>query len=142
MDGKYPKRKKSAHGKSPPNLSKEWWRSFIRQCSAAGYISRVIKPVTYGTTIQGSYASLQPTEKGRGVVNLNQSVLLPQIDGTILKTPRVVESRQMGRIGLANEWGRENMLPFLKDLLTKKENWGNIPGVAYLPAMFSTIHLI
>ena len=70
----------SAHGKSPPNLSKEWWRAFIRQCSAAGYISRIIKPVTYGQVVQGSYASLQPTEKGRNAVSLKQSVLLPQID--------------------------------------------------------------
>ena len=42
--------------------------------------SCVIKPVTYGTTIQGSYASLQPTEKGRSAMNLNQSVLLPHAD--------------------------------------------------------------
>ena len=70
----------SAHGKSPPNLSKEWWQAFISQCSAAGYISRTIKPVTYGQVVQGSYASLQPTEKGRNAVSLKQSVLLPQID--------------------------------------------------------------
>ena len=30
--------------------------------SSAGYISRMIKPATYGQTVQGLYASLQPTE--------------------------------------------------------------------------------
>lgn len=53
----------SAYGKSPPGLSKEWWRRFIRQCSSAGYISRIIKPVTYGEAVQGVYASLKLTEK-------------------------------------------------------------------------------
>ena len=37
----------SAYSSSPPGLSKEWWRGFIRQCSSAGYISRMIKPATY-----------------------------------------------------------------------------------------------
>lgn len=55
----------STHGKSTPRLSKEWWRMFIRQCAAAGYISRDIKPATFGNT-QLSYASLNVTEKGRG----------------------------------------------------------------------------
>lgn len=71
----------SAHGKNPPNLSKEWWRAARNggeQCSAAGYISHTIKPVTYGQVVQGSYASLQPTEKGRNAVSLKQSVLLPR----------------------------------------------------------------
>lgn len=34
----------SSHGKGAPGLSKEWWRMFIRQCAAAGYISRSILP--------------------------------------------------------------------------------------------------
>ena len=29
----------SAYGQSAPGLSKEWWRMFIRQCAAAGYIT-------------------------------------------------------------------------------------------------------
>ena len=45
----------SAYGKSPEGLSKEWWRCFIRQCSAAGHITRLVKPATFGaaTSIQG-----------------------------------------------------------------------------------------
>ena len=56
----------SAHGKSPHGLSKEWWRYFIRQCSAVGYIVRLVKPATFGTatSIQGAYAQLEPTLKG------------------------------------------------------------------------------
>ena len=110
--------------KIPLNLSKEWWRSFICQCSASGYISCVIKPITYGESIQGSYASLQPTEKGRSAISLNQSVLLPKIDDSILKAPSsVVQAcgENRNRIGKG-----KHMLPFLKELLMKKENWRNL----------------
>ena len=40
-------------------LSKEWWRIFIRQASAAGFILRSVKPATFGTSIQGAYAQLE-----------------------------------------------------------------------------------
>lgn len=73
------KRATSAYGKSPPGLSKDWWIGFIRQCASAGYISRSIKPATYSQTVQGSYASLQPTEKGRHTVSSGQQVLLPEV---------------------------------------------------------------
>ena len=35
------------YGASPTGLSKEWWRRFIGQCSAAGYILRLIRPLIY-----------------------------------------------------------------------------------------------
>ena len=67
----------SAYGISPPRLSKEWWRMFIRQVSAAGFIFRSVKPAAFGTSVQGAYALLQPTSKGRNVIASNDLVLLP-----------------------------------------------------------------
>jgi hypothetical protein len=62
----------SAYGKSPPNLSK----------NGGGHLSDSVQLqdthlvlsslfVTYGHAIQGSYASLQTTEKGRSTVSSN-----------------------------------------------------------------------
>ena len=72
----------SAYGKSPCGLSKEWWRCFIRQCSAAGHIICLVKPATFGatTSIQGAYAQLEPTSKGRNAVSTEEPVLLPQLN--------------------------------------------------------------
>jgi len=54
-----------AHGSSPPNLFKEGgWRMLIRRASATGFILRSVKLATFGTSIQGAYALLQPTQKG------------------------------------------------------------------------------
>ena len=57
----------SAYGKSPPGLSKEWWRCFIRQCSAAGHIIRLVKPANFGATtmIQHILSYIEPTSKGK-----------------------------------------------------------------------------
>ena len=38
-----PRSKATANGASPTGFSKEWWRWFIRPCSAAGYILRLIR---------------------------------------------------------------------------------------------------
>ena len=73
----------SAYRKSPHGLSKEWWRCFIHQCAAAGYILRAIKPATFGsaaTTIQGAYAKLEPTCKGRDALTSQEAILLPQLN--------------------------------------------------------------
>ena len=40
-----PRSKATAYGASPTGLSKEWWRRFICQCSAAGYIMQLISYV-------------------------------------------------------------------------------------------------
>ena len=57
----------SAYGKSPPGLSRDWWRTFIRQAAAGGYISRLIRTAAFGQSY-GTYASLQVTTKGRTYV--------------------------------------------------------------------------
>ena len=56
--------------------SKECWRCFIRQCSAAGHIIRLVKPATFGatTSIQVAYAQLEPTSKGKNAVSTEESV--------------------------------------------------------------------
>ena len=60
-----PRSKAKAYGVSPTGLSKEWWRRFIHQFSAAGYILRLIRPLTYTQSIQGSYqASNQQKREG------------------------------------------------------------------------------
>jgi len=113
----------TAYGKSPHGLSKEWWRCFIHQCAAAGYILRAIKPATFGigTTIQGAYAKLEPTSKGRDVVSNQQTVLLPQLNvsNDKLQTPVCKTSAtKSGRVGKG-----KHMLPILKSLLYSNENW-------------------
>ena len=60
---------------------------FIRQYAAAGYISRNVKPATYGV-IQGSYACLEATNKGRAsasIIDEKQQVLLPVLNHSILQ---------------------------------------------------------
>ena len=119
----------SAYGKSPPGLSKEWWRGFIRQCSSAGYISRIIKSVTYGQTVQGAYASLKPTEKGRSVVLNKKPVLFPEVlEGSdsflkVRKQSGHVQEAADKELPIKKRCGKgKHMLPILKDLLANKEN--------------------
>ena len=104
------------YGKSPHGLSKEWWRCFIRQCSAAGHIVRFIKSATFGasTSIQGAYAQLEATPKGRDSVKDGETVLLPQLNGfgEKINNARV---RQVGK--------GKHVLPILKNLLCSTENW-------------------
>ena len=59
-----------------------FWRCFIHQCSAAGHIVPLIKPATFGasTSIQGAYAQVKPTSKGRNSVKDGETVLLPQLN--------------------------------------------------------------
>ena len=78
----------SVYRKNPPNLSKEWWRSFMHHLPVFCCWRHISCYQTCYTwkTMQGSYTSLQPTEKD--MANWNQSVLLPRyIDDTILKIP-------------------------------------------------------
>ena len=106
----------SAYGKSPHGLSKEWWRCFIRQCSAAGHIVRLIKPATFGasTTIQGAYAQLEATPKGRNSVKDGETVLLPQLNVFGEK----INNAQIRRVGKG-----KHVLPILKNILCSTENW-------------------
>ena len=106
----------SAYGKSPHGLSKEWWRCFICQCSAAGHIVRLIKPATFGasTSIQGAYAQLEATPKGRNLVKDGETVLLPQLNVFGEK----INNAQVRRVGKG-----KHVLPILKNLLCSTENW-------------------
>ena len=110
----------SAYGKSPCGLSKEWWRCFIRQCSAAGHIIRLVKPATFGatTSIQGAYAQLEPTSKGRNAVSTEEPVLLPQLNFLGEQTVGKTNKAQIKRVGKG-----KHLLPILKDLLCRTENW-------------------
>lgn len=112
----------SAHGKSPSHLTKEWWRTFIRQCSAAGYISRTIKPVTCGQIAQGVYASLQPTDKGRMAVSGEEALLLPETSIICERNTEVKVNNNktpaQKRIGKC-----KHTAPVLKDLLVEGEDW-------------------
>ena len=113
----------SAYGKSPCGLSKEWWRCFIRQCSAAGHIICLVKPATFGatTSIQGAYAQLEPTSKGRNAVSTEEPVLLPQLNFLGEQTVGKTNKAQIKRVGKG-----KHLLPILKDLLCRTENWAPI----------------
>ena len=71
----------SAYGKSPHGLSKEWWRCFIHQCSTAGHIVRLIEPATFeaNTSIQGAYAQLEATPKGRNSMKDGETIIASTI---------------------------------------------------------------
>lgn len=66
----------SAYGKSPKGLSKSWWRNFILQTAAAGYITRSIKTAKFGQS-NGVYASLFPSDKGIKAAEEDSPVILP-----------------------------------------------------------------
>ena len=110
----------SAYGKSSHGLSKEWWRCFICQCSAASYIVHLVKPATFGTTtsIQGVYAQLEPTTKGRNSVKNGETVLLPQLNVLDEQIVDKINNAQIKRVGKG-----KHLLLILKNLLCSTENW-------------------
>ena len=124
-----PRTKATAYGASPTGLSKEWWRRLIHQCSAAGYMLRLIRPLTYTQSINGSYASLKPTEKGRDAISTEQLVLLPEVLDMRNKLSKEMETKDYSptastdvpSIRVRCGKGRY-MLPVLKDLFAEKEN--------------------
>lgn len=105
-----------AHRKSPI----EWWRSFIHQCSAAGYIScyKACFIWKHNTGIL-----CQPT---KGQKYSNHSVLLPNIYRRCNSENAIEQQRAIMSGELAFQTNRESILPFLKQLLKKKENWRDI----------------
>ena len=109
----------SAYNRSPSNLSKEWWRMFIRQVSAVGFILRSIKPATFGANIQGAYALLEPTSKGRDAIAKDDPVLLPECASlqSLITTARE-KTNSKHRTGKG-----KHMLTILKRLLNDEENW-------------------
>ena len=112
----------SAYGKSLHGLSKEWWRCFIHQCAAEGYILCAIKLATFGsatTPIQGAYAKLEPPCKGRNALTSQEAVFLPQLNMPNEKLQTSVSLRQQStRTGKG-----KHMLPILKPLPCSSENW-------------------
>ena len=111
----------SAYNKSPPNLSKEWWRMFIRQVSAAGFILRYVKPAAFGVSIQGAYALLEPTSKGRDAIAKDSPVLLPECASLqSLITTRTTRTKMNSK----HRTGKgKHLLPILKRLIEYEENW-------------------
>ena len=113
----------TAYNSSPPGLSKEWWRIFIRQVSASGYILRTVKPAAFGISIQGAYAHLEVTEKGRNAISKDAPVLLPE--STLFKDQLSLATATARRQnGSKQRTGKgKHLLPILKNLLTDEENW-------------------
>jgi len=125
----------SAYVKSPPRLSKEWWRMFIRQVSAAGFIFRSVKPAALGTNVQGAYALLQPTSKGHNAIASNDLVLLPDCADlqqlvTCATSKGKCSSKQCSGKG-------KHILPIMKRLFCEEENWLELTkkGICFLVGM-------
>jgi len=65
-----------------------------------GYILHMVKPATFGAAscVQGAYAQLEPTPKGRDAVSSDHPTLLPDINevgkpvSKISDAPKVVTS--------------------------------------------------
>ena len=53
-----------------------WWRNFIRQAAAAGFIRRIVKTAKFGQSC-GVYASLSVDDKGRKAIDEKTPVMLP-----------------------------------------------------------------
>ena len=81
---------------------------------------RTIKPVTYGQTPQGAYASLTPTDKGRMAVNGEETVLLPETPVICERVVQVIANYNKSPIRKRIGKGK-HMVPILKDLLAKQE---------------------
>ena len=76
MDEGHNTEQRNSIWKSPKGLSKGWWRNFIRQAAAAGFIKRTIKTAKFGQSC-GVYTSLLVDDKGRSAVDEKMTVLLP-----------------------------------------------------------------
>ena len=117
-----------AYGKSPPNLSLEWWRLFARQCSGAGFLERKVDCGTFQGRQAGVFSSFEVSPKGREMIAGNDDVLLPPLDVSATLTPLYschavkkladVKKKRTGR--------GSNPLSIVRDLMTNKENWQNI----------------
>ena len=109
----------SAYNRNPPNLSKEWWRTFICQVSVAGFILRSVKSAAFGANIQGVYALLEPTSKGRDAITNEGVILLPECANLqSFATNTRAKTNPKHRIGKG-----KHLLPILKRLINDEENW-------------------
>lgn len=114
---------RSAYGCSPPGLSKQWWRHFIRQIAAAGYIKRMIKTGKFDC-MYGVYASLKVTEKGRSLKK-DENILLPSLSQ--FENFSAVQCHSGGGNASASlkkkqKFGKGcNMLQIVKTIMSEKE---------------------
>ena len=120
----------SAYGKSPKGLSKAWWRNFIRQAAAAGYITHTIKIAKFGNS-NGVYASLSPSDAGIKAVDECTPVLLPSFsvkNSHDSSLSPICANQHRGDDDVPNTTRKRrgkgcHLLPLVKKLLESKENW-------------------
>ena len=119
----------SVYGQSPRGLSKFWWRNFIRQSAAAGYIYRSIKTAQS----RGAYASLSVTASGRQVVSEKRCVMLPDV---FPQMPQIESNSKSFNQSSDNQEASSSsqhtkkrqgkgchLLPLVRQLVEAKENW-------------------
>ena len=109
----------SVYGKGSTQ-SRQWWRKFIRQVAAAGYIKRTIKTASFGSS-SGVYASLTVTDKARHVIDSEMGILFPLEKGDRLSTPNEVKDITRKREGKGC-----HLISTVKVLLRSKESWKEI----------------
>ena len=126
-----PSSSSTAYGKSPPNLSLEWWRQFARQCSVAGYLVRKVDCGTFQGRQAAVFSYYAVTQEGRDAVVNSKEVLLPPIPNQA----ECILSTQKSLQGCSNEKGNEkkkrvgrgsNPLSIAKALMVSQDSWREI----------------
>ena len=123
----------SAYGKSPKGLSKPWWRNFIRQAAAAGYITRAVKTAKFGNS-SGVYASLSSSDHGLKAIEEGAPIMLPTFS---VESSQDVSSSKLYSIRHRDDTDMDctirkrkgkgcHLLPLVKKLFEAKENWKEI----------------
>jgi len=100
--------------------SRQWWRNFIRQVAAAGYINRPIKTASFGPT-KGVYASLTVTDKARHAIDHEITILLPLFPPQ--KEDRVSTPNEAKDVVRKREGKGCHMISTVKVMLGNQENW-------------------
>ena len=123
-----PSSSSTAYGKSPANLSLEWWRQFARQCSVAGYLARKVDCGTFQGRQAGVFAYYEVTQQGRDAVANGKEVLLPPIPTLSHSKPKRLQGNSTGEDGEKKKRvGRgSNPLSTVKALLKSQDNWQEI----------------
>ena len=107
-------------------FTKQWWRNFIRQVAAAGYIKRMIQTASFGTS-KGVYASLMVTEMARDAIAGENSVLLPEFlpnkDQSLCSN---TSSEQIFSNARKRKGKGCHLLSLVKNLIEDEENWKKI----------------
>ena len=115
----------SVYGKGC-KFTKQWWRNFICQVAAAGYIKRMIQTASFGTS-KGVYASLMVTEMARDAIAGENSVLLPEF---LPNKDQSLCSHTSSEQIFSNARKRNgkgcHLLSLVKNLIEDEENWKKI----------------